>query len=140
MSVTLPEARERVYQRWVDNVPTALTDAWTFENEDFDEPAEDTSWARVSVRDLGGGQNTLGPIGGRKFRRTAAVAIQVFTPRGSGMGTGDSLAHTVRGIFEGVSFSGLDFNNGVVSEIPPDDDDKFVQHNVVVSFDYDETK
>ena len=37
---SLSEAREQVYQTWVDNVPSGL-DSWTFENEEgFDEPDE----------------------------------------------------------------------------------------------------
>lgn len=77
---SLSEAREQVYQTWVDNVPSGL-DSWTFENEEgFDEPDQDKCWARVLMRSIGGGQETLGASGGRKFRRTASVLVEIFTP------------------------------------------------------------
>lgn len=137
---SISQARETVYQHWVDNVPSGL-DAWTFENEEgFREPDQDTAWARVSVRHLDGGQETLGGTGNRKFRRNAAVAVQVFTPRGGGLGAGDDLAAEILTLFEAKSISGLDFVNGTISEIPPGDDEKTFQHNIVVRFDYEEIK
>ena len=134
------EAREQAYQHWVDNVPSGL-DAWTFENEEgFREPDQDKSWARVVVRTLPGGQETLGGSGNRKFRRQALLGVQVFTPRGGGLGPGDDLAEAVRNIFEARSIGGLDFTNGTISEIPPGLDEKTFQHNIVVSFSYEEIK
>jgi len=142
VNVTTPEAREAVYQRWLDNVSSLGIDAWTFEDEEgFVEPGQDKSWARVSVRDLGGGQNTIGQreFSDRIFRRSASVIVQVFTPR-RGRGDGDVLCQAIRAIFEATSFSGLDFGDGQVRQIAPRDEDKSLQANVEVFFDYDETK
>ena len=137
---SLSQAREAVYQHWVDNVPSGL-DAWTFENElGFREPDQDKTWARLVVRTLPGGQETLGGTGNRKFRRQALVAVQVFTPLGSGLGAGDDLAQAVRELYEAKSISGLDFTNGTISEITPGQDEKTFQHNIVVSFSYEEIK
>jgi hypothetical protein len=137
---SLSEAREQVYQTWVDNVPSGL-DSWTFENEEgFDEPDQDKCWARVLMRSIGGGQETLGASGGRKFRRTASVLVEIFTPRGRGLGKGDDLAHAVRDIYEARSIGGLDFTDGTVVEVPPSADSKTIQHLVQVLFDYEEKK
>lgn len=142
VNVTTPQAREAVYQRWLDNVAPLGLDAWTFEEEEgFVEPGQDKKWARVSVRDFGGGQNTIGQreVSDRIFRRQAAVIVQVFTPR-KGMGPGDVLGQAIRAIFEATSFSGLDFGDGEIRQISPKKEDKFLQTNVEVVFDYDETK
>lgn len=132
----LDEAREAVYQRFVDN--------WTatpflFENEDSDDLDGGTvAWARLSVRETAGGQETLGPIGARKYRRRASAFVQVFTPVNAGMKAAGVLSAVARAIFEGTSFGGLDFNDARVSDTGPDD--KWQQTLVEAVFDFTETK
>lgn len=130
---TLNEAREAVYQRFVDNYTTT---PFTFENEDFDPP--ETAWVRLFVRSLSGGQETLGGVGGRRFRRRALVGAQVFTPLNAGMREGDVIAQEILELFEAVGFSGLDANDGIVRESPPGDE--WIVHIVEIFFEYEETK
>lgn len=134
---TIAQAREAIYQEWSDNWTS--TSVWTLENERFDEPDEGTDWARVTVRSLPGGQETLGKEGDRKYQRSGSVIIQLFTSAGSGgLATSDAYSRSARDIYEGKSFDGLFFNNGQIREIGPDG--KFYQTVVEVFFDYFETK
>lgn len=131
---TLNEAREAIYQRFVDNYVATV---FTFENEDFDPP--ETAWVRLSVRgNVGGGQETLGAPGGRKFRRRGIIVAQVYTPLNQGLQQGDQLGQSIRAIFEAEGFSDIDANDGLVRESPPRDD--FFVHIVEVFFEYEETK
>jgi hypothetical protein len=131
---TINEAREAVYERW--DTQWGSTTPFTFENEDFDTP--DVPWARVSVRNQASEQRTLGAPGNRRFRRIASVFVQIFDLVDNGLLTLDGLSQTARTIFEGVSFSGLDFNNVVVRESGTDG--KWYQFVVEAFFDYEETK
>jgi hypothetical protein len=111
----------------------------------FVEPNPGIAWVRLSFRNLGGGQLTLGPALGRKYRRTASAFVQVFTPPVQGVGVGATLAHDARAILEGVAILAVgtervEFNDGVVTESPFSEGEKFRQTNVEVRCSYDETK
>ena len=130
---TINEARESVYQRFVDNYVTTV---FTFDNESFSPP--EGSWVRLVVRNTGGGQETLGRPTNRKYRRNASVFAQVFTLTDQGTSAGDAIAREIRALYESVSFDGLDFNDGTIRE--PGGDGRFYQHLVEVFFDYEEIK
>lgn len=132
----LDDAREAVYQRFVDNWSST---PYVFDNEDSaDLDGGAVAWARLSVRETAGGQETLGPTGGRKYRRQASAFVQVFTPVNAGMKAAGDLAAAARAIFEGTSFGDLDFNNARVSDTGPDD--KWQTTLVEAVFDFTETK
>lgn len=137
---TLNQAREAVYDRFVDN--WADQTDYVFDNEHYDEPEPVAGnfppWVRVSVRNITGGQETLGEKGIRKYRRRAIAFCQVFVPVDKGMQMADTLAQSFRGIFEGESFNGLDFDNGLVREASPDGHKMMVL--VEVYYAYYETK
>ncbi len=130
---TIGQARESVYQRFASNYSTTV---FTLDNESFSPP--DGSWVRLTVRNTGGGQETLGKPTNRRYRRNASVFAQVFTLNDQGTLAGDAIAQEILGIFEGVSFSDLDFNDGAIRESDPDG--RFYQHLVEIFFDYEETK
>ncbi len=132
---TLNEAREAVYTRFVTQWGTTTPVA--FDDEDFEEPA-DSPWVRLTVRNVSRGQETLGRAGNRKFRSAAQVFVQVYTRTNTGVKQGDTLATQAKDIFEATSFSGLDFNDGVVRETGPDG--KWYQHLIEIAFDYEEIK
>lgn len=136
VSLTLDQAREAVYERF--QTLWANRTAFTLENEKFQEPGPDTDWCRVSLRHTGGGQETLGPITQRKYRRRASIFIQIFTAVAKGMQAGAGHAQAARAIFEGSSFAGIDANNGVIRESGPNG--KNYQTLVEIFCDYDETK
>lgn len=133
---TVNQAREAIYQRFADNTSLAAAN-YTFENEKYD-PPDTGQWARLTVRNTGSAQSTLGPTNGRRFRRVGSVFVQLYDEVDQGLLTLDSLARATRGIFEGVSFSGLRFTDGVIRETGPDG--KWYQVVVEVLFDYEETK
>lgn len=108
--MTEAEAYEAVCQRWKAVWDTLHpTDAPScFENKKFNEPDPESSWARVTMRQLDSNQHTLGAPGSRKWQRDAAIWVQLFRPLGEGMASLASLVDDVRAVFEGVSFGGID--------------------------------
>jgi hypothetical protein len=136
-SVTLNQAREAIYARWVANIPSGISTNYTFINEKFVAPT-DAPWARLSVLHEQGNQDSLGAVGDRKFLRRARVLIQLFNTVDSGLRSLDTLADAARDIFEGVSFSGLHFNSVDIRESGQDGD--WYQVIVDAPFFYSETK
>lgn len=134
---TLNEAREAVYQRFVDNFTGVALERIVFDNEELEDTGTG-NWVRVSVRSTGRVQDTLGRVGNRRFRSSAIVFVQVYTETNTGLKQADTLTKEAADIFEGVSFSGLDFRSALVTETGPDG--KLYQSVVEAEFDYDEIK
>lgn len=133
---TINEVREAIYSRF--NTQWGTRTAFTFDNERFDSEKQTDPWVRLSVRHVGGGQDTLGPPGGRKYRRKGQVFLQIFTAVDEGLSVADGHAQFAKPIFEGVSFSGVDFMDFRVREVGPDG--KWFQTLVEWDFDYDEIR
>jgi len=140
--VTVVDAREAIYSRWSTQWVSsgAARTAFTFENDAFSEPDHDDYWARVTVLGLGGGQVSLGPTSGRKYRRLGSVIVQIFSPVDSGMTTSGGHAEAALDIFEGASFSNLCFNDGSIREVGVMPGEKWHLTNVEILFDFEETK
>lgn len=136
-SVTINEAREAIYLRWVDNVPAGIGTNFTFANEKFKAP-DNAPWARLSVLHEQGDDSTLGSPGNRKFNRRGRVLIQVYDSVDQGTRVLDLLADEVRDIFEGVQFSGLYFISADIRE--SGQDGEWMQLIVDAPFEYQETK
>ena len=134
---TLNEAREACYLRFRTLFTGLPTERITFDNEDFDEP-DKLEWARLVVRSFTRGQNTMGGVGSRRFRSTASVLVQVYALSNTGVKQLDLLAEEAKNVFEGVSFSGLDFLAADIRETGADG--KWNQHVVEIEFDFDEIK
>ncbi len=134
---TLNQAREAVYLRFTTLFTGVASDRIAFDNEEFNEPTAG-DWVRLVVRSFVRSQDTLGQTGNRKFRSTASVLVQVYTLANTGVKQLDTLAEEVKNIFDGVSFSGLDFLAGNIRETGPDG--KWYQYVVEIEFDYDEIK
>lgn len=132
-SVTLNEAREAVYRRFVDNVPASIGSNFAFEGEKYEAP-DDVIWARLVVTHEAGTQDSIGTAGNRKFLRRARVLVQIFEPVDRGLRTLDLAADEVRNIFEGVTFSGLYFVGVDVRE--SGQDGEWFQLVVDAPFDY----
>lgn len=96
------EAREIIYQKFQAGwTATPLTQV-VFENDDaggIDAGRE--PWIRVSTREVGGGQVTLGPKGDRKYDRRALVFVQIFVPSNTGTRRAGQLVEAVRALLEG---------------------------------------
>ncbi len=138
-SVTINEAREAIYQRWIDNTPSGFGANFAFANEKFTAP-DDAPWARLTVLHEQGDAPTFGPPGGnkRKFRRRGRVLIQVYDQVDQGTRVLDLLADESRDIFEGTQFSGLYFISADIRE--SGQDGEWMQLIVDAPFDYFETK
>ena len=96
-------------------------------------------WVRITVAEVGGGQETLGPVGERRYRRDAQVTVQIFTPKSKGTTLARQLAAEARAIFEGVSLGGgLDFNNARI--LPTLAEEKWQQTSVEADFQFEEIK
>lgn len=132
----LNDARKAIYDKFILEYNDETI--FDFDNEDFTPPNGDTPWVRLVVRNRVGKQDTLGPIGVRKFLREAAVITQVFVPLDKGLSEADRLATIVRDIFEGIRLGGLWFFASDIQEIGPSG--KFYQYNVESTFNYEQTK
>lgn len=133
---TISQAAESIYDRFISNWDEDDA-AYTFEGENFTAPTGDP-WIRVTIRDTGGGQETLGEPGNRKYERQSSVIFQIFTPTNQGIAAADSLVEALRVLFEGVTFNGLRFFDSDVRQQGVDG----LWYMVVVEskFTYNETK
>lgn len=137
-TTTLADAEQAIYARFLANFTGTSNIVFTNEETPFDLETV-TEWVRLSVQGLGRLQDTLGKIGNRRFRESGTVFVQVYTVVDSGVKQNTTLAQEARNIFEGVSFSGLDFQGGV--DIRKSGvDGKWFQGLVEAQFDFDEIK
>lgn len=141
---TLQAARQAILNRWIAQWGTTTT--YTFENEKLVPPAamaasafsiDTDTWVRVVVHNTESVQETLGPVGNRKFQRTGEIAIQIFVPVDRGTADADTLAMQARAIFEGARFSGVCCYAGLAREIGPDG--RWFRVDVTIPFTYWET-
>lgn len=105
-----------------------------------DEKDTDLSpWASVIVRHAAGKQDTLGGTGNRSFLRLGVCIITINTPSGSGLSEAYPLAKVVSDAYEGVSSpNGVWFRNVRINELGRNG--TFYQTNVLIDFEYTETK
>lgn len=133
------EAADAIINRFLDNYTGVANSRIVLQNEDEDfKDNTVTPWIRLTILDQVRGQETMGKSGNRKYRGTGQLFVQVYTATDIGVKTGDDLAKEALDLFEGVSFSALDFNNGIARRSGPDG--KWYQHVVEVDFDYEEIK
>lgn len=96
-------------------------------------------WATVVVRHATGQQDTLGGAGSRQFLRRGTILVGINTPSTSGLSEAYQLAKVVADAYEGVaSPNGVWFRNVRINENGRNG--TFNQMNVVVDFEYYETK
>ena len=131
--MTVPLAAvEAIYQRFIASGIVANV---VLDNEDI---KFESAWARLVVRHSARAQDTIGRKTNRRFRSSASVLVQVYTPINTGVNNAHDLAKQVVDLFEGESFSGLDFTAAQTRE--SGSDGKWYQVVVEAPFDYDETK
>lgn len=145
---TIKAAREAILSRWIAQWVDSGSPRtpYTFENEKSAPPeavaqaafGTDTgSWVRLSVRNTYSAQETLGPVGSRKFERRGDIHIQIFVPVDRGTADADTLLGQARAVFEGARFSGITCYAGTPKEVGVDG--RWYQVNVVIQFTYYET-
>lgn len=133
------------YEEAYDLMMTLFKTAWDgtghrafYENIENDRETDDTAFAHVSISHASGFQATLGGTGSRIFRRTGVITIMIYTQAGKGLQESHQLAKVAADAFEGQSTGGIWFRNVRINEIGREG--AFYQTNVIVEFEYDETK
>ena len=158
---TMPEAREAIYQFFLDGWlpdtgvdgytlnadgtswdadPNGARTPYTFDNEEFDPP--DGPWVRFSFRNRNRGQETLGAAPNRRFGTRSSAFVQYFEPPGSGTATADSHMDKALSIFEGKRITGTTLRvvSATARELGPDPDKRWWGGTVEIVTDYDEQK
>lgn len=136
--MTITEARAAVYEEFQASwdVDDAVA---TFEGESFKPPSPpDDPWVRLSMQFAASNQETIGPVGNRRFRRAGTIFVQVFVPRNAGMELADELCDKVKDIFEGETIGDVRCYASTPRVIGPDD--AWIQVNVATSFEVDEVR
>ena len=119
---------------------------YCFDNEAFTPPLSSDGrglpWARLSVRGLSSGQETIGQVGNRKFTRSAIVRLEIYTPPATGLKAADLLIEAGMRTFEGKSLLGttLKTYDARTQEVGLVDEGRWFLSTVQVSFDYEEIK
>ena len=113
---------------------------FAFDNEEFTPPdaSAGLSWVHLTVKEADSAQETLGPVGGRRYQRTGVVAAQFYVPANGGTARADALVKVFRDTFEGVTLSGVYFLNCQVVELGIEGASWRV--NALASFWFEETK
>ena len=135
MSLTHKEA--------VDDIQKMILDVFSgtihWESVKQDRSKDESSWASVVIRHASARQDSLGGIGSRSFLRTGTVIAAVFTPIGKGLQESYALAKTVNDAYEGkTSPNCVWFRNVRIQEMGREGE--FFQINVIIDFEYYETK
>lgn len=134
------------FEQAVDEVLDLFKSAWdstgheAFYEDIRDQRDQSTDpWSLVIVRHASGFQNNLGGNGNRKFLRLGVLIVTIHTLSSSGLSSGYQLAKLVADAYEGVSSpNGVWFRNVRINELGRDG--SFYRINVLVDFEYHETK
>lgn len=138
MSLTYAEA--------VDDINAMMKTAWDttgwdlhWDNVRTQRDTADEPWAAFVIRHATGVQDNLGGIGNRNFMRTGTAIASIFTPTGNGLSVSYALAKVVADAYEGqTSDNGVWFRNVRMQEVGRES--QFYQTNVLIDFEYNETK
>lgn len=130
------EARNAMVQAFIDgsSLPDSLI---ALDNQKFDPPEDQTSWARIAIQHNDGEQAALGAPPNQYFRRFGFVAIQHFVRIDDATNNLDDLCYESLQIFEGQHIQTIWFRNGRIVYVPVQEE-KWYQQNVLVEFIYDD--
>lgn len=139
-SITEAQAYEAVAQQWKAIWPTLQpTVAFCFENEKFAQPPQPTAtWARVRLLPTDALQHTLGGVGQAQWLRQGNVWVHLYGPRDSGMASMAGLVDSVRKVFEGQAYGGID-PSGASRSVPVGSDGRWYEVVVISPVTYYET-
>lgn len=141
-SYTIDQAKARVLDAlvaaWATSAPTVPL---ALENESgwsapapTSPPAAPATWARAVVRHLDSRQETIAPVGIRRWQNTAQLVVQVFQQAGSGTSAADTLAQIVIAQMMGADLGDLHVYRATPQEIGTRDG--WYQINVVATYRY----
>lgn len=136
----LTTARETIAETfaaaWVTAQPTV---PFTLDNELFDPPASGP-WVRLSIQMQAASQDSMGPVGGRKFLRAGTIFVQVFSELDTGTKTHSLLCESAKDIVEGISLGGGELPTYTASVRDLGSDGRWHMSTVAVPFDFQETR
>lgn len=114
--VTAYEAiRARFYNMWptkVGGTLTAPTVPYSFDN---DRKPSASTFAIVEITTVDDDQETLGPIGARKFEHTGWIDVNLYGPKDVGRTPLDILAGYVQDIFDSVRIGNVGVEEGITT-------------------------
>lgn len=102
-------------QQFIGAIEARFTTAWNaahptvpiaYSGKKFQPPAN-SPWVRITVVLGNEEQVTFGAPGGNTYRLSGTIYVDVFGPKGTGMGTVNGLADTARTTFRGAQFDGV---------------------------------
>lgn len=135
---SLNDVRKLIYNTFITDWNNETP--FTFDNEQFD--AQTDPWVRVTVRNTGSSQETLGApiLQSRRFLRSGSVFIQVFVLSKSGTFEGDRLSELARDIFEAktITTPSVWFSESAIRENGVDGE--WYQYTVETTFTYETKK
>ncbi len=138
-SLEIDEARDIAVRRFRQNwTGTPLSQVIMQDQDDSKVDGGGDPWVRLTVSETGGGQQTLGSPGTRKYRRQFSTFVQIYTPKNEGLKRAGALSVEARRIYEGRSFDGLDFNDARV--FPTRVEEKWQLTLVQAEGEFDEIK
>jgi len=102
-------------------------------------PPSESTWARVSIKHVIGGQSSLsGESGTRRFTNQGTVFFQIFAPVGDGSTACYTAAQEVLDAFREAQHPDVWFRDAKLVEVGADG--AFNQINVSVTFSYDDVR
>lgn len=137
---TRNEAREAIYQHFVDN--WADRTPYFFGNEEVQDSdlAGVVRWARLTVRHTESEQETLGNKPNRRFKRQGRLFVQVFTSAEEGEKQLDVLVEAVEEIFEAITLRDCTIYFLAATSREDGQDGKWYRMTVSVPFWYEQRK
>lgn len=135
--MTEQEVREAIVSRYLNQFSAQFPIA--IDNVSFSPPETPSKWARINVQFNNGSQDTLGRPGNRKFLSSGVVFIQVFTPINTSTNGNDTTARESKILLDGIRIDDLWLYNGRVVTVG-NSDSKYWQQNVVIEFDFEDTR
>ena len=127
-------------QEAFDILATRFDTQWASETEvawpdKLYEPTAGTEYVKFDAFLNLGFDDSLGPVGGRRYEYLGIIMVQVYTPKGKSGTRNRFLTNKVLEAFRGQNLTGILPYNGRVNEVG--EDGTFFQRNVIFDYRYD---
>ena len=101
-------------------------------------PLPDKPWLRLNIIPAFGVQDTLAPVGDRKFRRGGVIGCSFAIPAGTWTAKCDEIAQKLIDVFESKTVNGIIISSGVYSQ--NGQDGNWFMAEVVFDFEFVDLK
>lgn len=138
--MTPNQAREAILTAFIAAWGSPEETPFVFDNETYEpENGEESSWVALSIREADSAQETLGPVGARRYKREGVAQLSIFALPDRGSQRADELVKLFRDAFEGVTLTGgVYFTDCQVQEIGIEG--VYYRVNALAVFWFSETK